>query len=153
MAAPLVRVRRNGRVLDIAARELVPGDIILLEAGSVVPADGRLIESANLRVREASLTGESQPVDKSPQALRDENAPLGDRHNMLFLGTAVTYSNFQYAYWPNIASIKPADAPQVTHHTELERSNLAVGLVADYVTREFNTKRTQRRNSGHNLNG
>ncbi len=91
MAAPMVRVRRNGRVLDITARELVPGDIVLLEAGSIVPADARLIESANLRVQEASLTGESQPVDKSPQALRDENAPLGDRHNMLFLGTAVTY--------------------------------------------------------------
>ncbi|MBC8172118.1 MAG: HAD-IC family P-type ATPase, partial [Anaerolineae bacterium] len=91
MSAPMVRVRRNGRVLDIAARELVPGDIVLLEAGSIVPADARLIESANLRVQEASLTGESQPVDKFPQALNDENAPLGDRHNMLFLGTAVTY--------------------------------------------------------------
>jgi len=91
MAAPMVRVRRNRRVLDIAARELVPGDIVLLEAGSIVPADARLIESANLRVQEASLTGESQPVEKSPQTLHDENAPLGDRHNILFLGTAVTY--------------------------------------------------------------
>jgi Ca2+-transporting ATPase len=91
MAAPMVRVRRNGRVLEIPARELVPGDIVLLEAGNIVPADVRLIEAANLRVQEASLTGESQPVDKSPQALHDENAPLGDRHNMLFLGTAVTY--------------------------------------------------------------
>lgn len=91
MAAPMVRIRRNGRVTDIASRELVPGDIILLEAGSIVPADARLIESANLRVQEASLTGESQPVDKSPQNLSDENAPLGDRHNMLFLGTSVTY--------------------------------------------------------------
>jgi Ca2+-transporting ATPase len=91
MAAPMVRVRRNGRILDIASRELVPGDIILLEAGSIVPADARLIESANLRVQEASLTGESQPVDKSPQVLSDESAPLGDRNNMLFLGTAVSY--------------------------------------------------------------
>lgn len=91
MAAPMVRVRRNGRILEIAALELVPGDIIFVEAGSIVPADARLIESANIRVQEASLTGESQPVDKLPQTLRDEDAPLGDRHNMLFLGTAVTY--------------------------------------------------------------
>lgn len=91
MAAPTVRVKRNNNVLDVPARDLVPGDIVLLEAGSIVPADSRLIESANLRVQEASLTGESQPVDKVPQALRDANAPLGDRHNMLFLGTSVTY--------------------------------------------------------------
>lgn len=91
MAAPMVRLRRDGRVVDAQARELVPGDIVLLEAGSIVPADSRLIESANLRVQEASLTGESQPVDKRPQALQDENAPIGDRSNMLFLGTAVTY--------------------------------------------------------------
>jgi Ca2+-transporting ATPase len=91
MAAPAVRLRRDGRVVDTQARELVPGDIVMLEAGSIIPADSRLIESANLRVQEASLTGESQPVDKLPQALRDENAPLGDRSNMLFLGTAVTY--------------------------------------------------------------
>ena len=91
MAAPLVRVRRGGRVLDIAAREVVPGDIVLLEAGSVVPADGRLVEAANLRVQEASLTGESQPVEKDMLALNDPQAPLGDRHNMVYMGTAVTY--------------------------------------------------------------
>lgn len=91
MAAPMVRVRRDGRVLEIAARELVPGDVILLEAGSIVPADARLLYAASLRVQEASLTGESQPVDKSAQVLDDDNAPIGDRHNMLYVGTAVTY--------------------------------------------------------------
>jgi Ca2+-transporting ATPase len=91
MAAPAVRVRRGARVLDIASRELVPGDVLLLEAGNVVAADARLLESANLRVQEASLTGESQPVDKSPQALTKEDAPLGDRTNMVYMGTAVTY--------------------------------------------------------------
>ncbi len=91
MAAPLVRVRRDGRVLDVPSREIVPGDVVLLEAGSVVPADSRLIESANLRVQEASLTGESQPVEKDPSALGEAEVPLGDRHNMLFMGTAVTY--------------------------------------------------------------
>ncbi|NWF70571.1 MAG: cation-translocating P-type ATPase [Chloroflexi bacterium] len=91
MAAPLVRVRRGSSVLDVQARELVPGDIILLEAGSVVPADSRLYESANLRVQEASLTGESQPVEKDPSTLTEVDAPLGDRHNMLYMGTSVTY--------------------------------------------------------------
>jgi len=91
MAAPMVRVRRSGKVLDIAARDLVPGDIVLLEAGSVIPADSRLYENANLQVQEASLTGESQPVEKSIDTLKDDNAPLGDRHNMLYMGTSVTY--------------------------------------------------------------
>ncbi len=91
MAAPLVRVRRNSKVLDIQARDLVPGDAILLEAGSVVPADARLVESANLRAMEASLTGESQAVEKAPAVLNDENAPLGDRSNMVFMGTSITY--------------------------------------------------------------
>ncbi|MBI5666746.1 MAG: cation-translocating P-type ATPase [Chloroflexi bacterium] len=91
MAAPLVRVRRAGQLADIPARDLVPGDIVLLEAGSVVPADARLVEAANLRVQEASLTGESQPVEKDLAALNDANAPLGDRHNMVYMGTAVTY--------------------------------------------------------------
>jgi len=91
MAAPMVRVRREGRLLDLAARELAPGDIVLLEAGSIVPADSRLIEAANLRVQEASLTGESQPVDKITHALSDPQAPLGDRSNMVYMGTSVTY--------------------------------------------------------------
>ena len=91
MAAPLVRVRRNKNVGDIPARDLTPGDIVLLEAGSIVPADSRLFESANLRVQEASLTGESQPVEKAPGILDDPDKSLGDRTNMLYMGTAVTY--------------------------------------------------------------
>ncbi|MBI1277417.1 MAG: HAD-IC family P-type ATPase [Anaerolineaceae bacterium] len=91
MAAPLVRVRRDRKVLEIASRDLVPGDMVLLEAGSIVPADARITESANLQVQEASLTGESQPVEKSTAALRGEDIPLGDRHNMLYMGTSVTY--------------------------------------------------------------
>ncbi len=91
MAAPLVRVRRNGKVQDIESRVLVPGDVVLLEAGSVVPADSRIIESANLQVQEASLTGESAPVEKSIKTLKEANATLGDRYNMLYMGTSVTY--------------------------------------------------------------
>ncbi|GAB4516316.1 MAG: cation-translocating P-type ATPase [Anaerolineae bacterium] len=91
MAAPAVRVRRNGQLLDIPPADLVPGDVVLLEAGSVIPADGRLVEAANLRIEEASLTGESVAVEKSTRTLTGDNIPLGDRHNMVYMGTAVTY--------------------------------------------------------------
>jgi len=91
MAAPVVKVRRGGRIIQVAARDLVPGDVVILEVGDAIPADARVLESINLRVQEASLTGESVPVEKSVANLEDENLTLGDRTNMLFLGTAVTY--------------------------------------------------------------
>lgn len=83
------RVRRNGKVLEVNASELVPGDIVLLEEGQKVPADVRLAEVKSLRVDEASLTGESQPVSKHEEALSDD-ASLGDQNNMAFSGTFVT---------------------------------------------------------------
>ena len=95
MAVPTVRVRRDGHVLEISARELVPGDILLLEAGNIIPADCRLIESVNLRIEEAALTGESVPVDKDAQFIADSDLPLGDRRNMAFMGTVVTYGRGQ----------------------------------------------------------
>lgn len=92
MAAPVVRVRREGHIVEVESRELVPGDIVLLEAGGAIPADARVIEEANLRVQEAALTGESEPVDKYPGAItKRTEVPLGDRYNMLFKGTNVTY--------------------------------------------------------------
>ena len=91
MAVPKVKVRRDGQVREISARELVPGDLFLLETGGAVPVDGRLLESVNLRVQEAALTGESEAVSKTTAALEGEHLALGDRRNMVFLGTAVTY--------------------------------------------------------------
>ena len=91
MAVPRIKVRRDGQVHEISARELVPGDLFLLETGDAVPVDGRLLESVNLRVQEAALTGESEPVSKHTAALDNENLTLGDRRNMVFLGTAITY--------------------------------------------------------------
>lgn len=91
MATPMVRVHRDGQVQEIAAAELVPGDVMLLEAGNVVPADGRLITSAGLRVQEATLTGESEPVEKTADVLTATEIPLADRLNMVFMGTAATY--------------------------------------------------------------
>ncbi len=90
MAAPRVKVRREGRVEQMEAHRLVPGDIVLLEAGDSIPADARLVEAANLRVQEASLTGESTAVDKVADSLAETNSPIGDRHNMVYMGTAVT---------------------------------------------------------------
>jgi Ca2+-transporting ATPase len=91
MAAPAVRVRRDAEVRDILARALVPGDIVLLEAGNAVPADLRLVESAQLKIQEAALTGESEPVEKTVEPIPDAELPLGDRRNMAYLGTSVTY--------------------------------------------------------------
>lgn len=91
LAVPVVRVRRGGRLEEASARELIPGDIIVLETGNSVPADARLIESVNLRVQEATLTGESESVEKGTAALSAGDLPLGDRRNMVYLGTAATY--------------------------------------------------------------
>ena len=91
LAVPTVRVRRNGQEKEISAKELVPGDVLILEAGNIVPADGRLFEAANLRIEEAALTGESEPVEKDPDRLKGEDIPVADRSNMVFSGTIVTY--------------------------------------------------------------
>jgi len=91
MSQPNVRVRRNGKDTTVEATQLVPGDVLLLEAGNIVPADARVTNAVNLRVQEASLTGESYPVDKSTRTLEDDNLPLGDRINMLYSGTSVAY--------------------------------------------------------------
>jgi P-type Ca2+ transporter type 2C len=90
MLAPRARVRRDGQVSDIDAAALVPGDLVLLEAGDRVPADGRLVAAHALEVDEAALTGESQAVGKWTDALERADLPLGDRFNMLFMNTVVT---------------------------------------------------------------
>jgi P-type Ca2+ transporter type 2C len=91
MARPQVRVKRSGQTREVPAHEIVPGDVVLLEAGSVVPADVRIIESANLRIQESALTGESEPVEKVTEPVEKQDLPLGDRINLGFMGTAVTY--------------------------------------------------------------
>jgi len=89
MSSPRVRVVRDGKMQELAAKELVPGDIMFLEAGVQIPADGRLVEAQNLQVREAALTGEAEAVIKKPSMELTEDAPLGDRLNMVFMGTEV----------------------------------------------------------------
>ena len=91
MSAPHARVIRDGEEKIIDAVDLVPGDIIRLEAGDFIPADARILKSANLKCEESALTGESVPSEKSADEIVLENAPLGDRTNMVFSGCSVTY--------------------------------------------------------------
>jgi Ca2+-transporting ATPase len=91
MSSPVVRVRRDGALREIPARDLVPGDVVLLEAGNIVPADLRLLEVVNLGVMEAALTGESEAVKKQTDAHADDKLPLGDRKNLAFMGTIVAH--------------------------------------------------------------
>ncbi|MEH1966799.1 cation-translocating P-type ATPase [Nostoc sp.] len=89
LTSPLVRVIRDARLVEIAAKELVPGDVMLLEAGMQIAADGRLIEQSNLQVRESALTGEAQSVNKQATLKLPEETDLGDRLNLVFQGTEV----------------------------------------------------------------
>ena len=91
MSSPEARVRRNGSVVHIKSEELVPGDIVLLEAGDVVPADMRLFENASLKIEESALTGESVPVEKELTLIEDKKVGIGDRKNMAFMNSNVTY--------------------------------------------------------------
>jgi magnesium-transporting ATPase (P-type) len=90
LQVPQARVRRSGRVEAVGSPQLVPGDVVLIEAGDLVPADGRIIVSATLEVQEAALTGESAPVAKDRTTLPDPDVALGDRTNLVFQNTDVT---------------------------------------------------------------
>lgn len=94
IAAATSKVLRDGKVMTLKSDELVPGDIVLLEAGDAVPADGRIIESASMKIEEAALTGESVPVNKIVNLLQldgEKDVPLGDRKNMAYMGSTVVY--------------------------------------------------------------
>jgi Ca2+-transporting ATPase len=96
MSVPTVRVRRDGRLQEISARNIVPGDVVVLETGNIVPADGRVTSSVNMRVEEAALTGESEPVEKDQSLIFDEDHALGDRRNMVYSGTLVNYGRGEF---------------------------------------------------------
>jgi Ca2+-transporting ATPase len=91
MAAPMATAIREGAEVEVAARELVAGDLVVLRTGDKVPADGRVVEAINLQAEESALTGESLPVEKHVEALSEADVPVGDRRNMVYAGTAVTY--------------------------------------------------------------
>jgi len=91
LAAPEAKVIRDGHQITVPARELVPGDLVVLETGNYLPADLRLVESVNLRIDEASLTGESVPVEKQAEVLLPAESSLGDRYNCAYMSTIITY--------------------------------------------------------------
>ena len=91
MSSPTCVVRRDGKLIELKAEDLVPGDIVILEEGRTVPADLRLIESINLKTDESSLTGESLPVEKDASIVFSDETPIGDRVNMAFMSTPVVY--------------------------------------------------------------
>ena len=93
MAEPSSLVTRNGKNIELPTIDLVPGDIVLLEAGNTVPSDIRLLENESIKTNEASLTGESNPVDKKTDAIEENDPPLGDRVNMLYKGTQVLHGH------------------------------------------------------------
>ncbi|MGD9569291.1 MAG: cation-translocating P-type ATPase [Sedimentibacter sp.] len=91
LSSPTAMIRRNGRIMEIAAAELVVGDIVILEAGRIIPADLRLIQSINLKIEESALTGESVPVDKDANFISSDEIGIGDRINMAYSSTSVAY--------------------------------------------------------------
>ena len=93
MSKAKTRVRRDGKIIQIESENLVPGDVVLLEAGDSVPADGRLLRTASLKAEEAALTGESVPSEKHEGKLEGTEVPLGDRKNMVYMGSTIVYGH------------------------------------------------------------
>ena len=91
LSSHVAKVIRDGKLVVMPSKELVPGDIVIIETGDYVPADLRIIEATNLKAQEASLTGESVPVEKNTEAISDEKIGIGDRTNMLFSSSLITY--------------------------------------------------------------
>jgi Ca2+-transporting ATPase len=140
MAAPEVRVRRDGEETTIAATDLVPGDVVLLTGGDVVPADARLLEAGNLEVDEAALTGESVPVPKETEPI-DAETPLAERSNMVYKGTNVTRGHAEAVVVETgmdtemgeiATALVGADDPQTPLQRDLDRlaRRLGIGVVA-----------------------
>ena len=138
MTAATCKVLRDGRQKTVKSAELVPGDIVVLEAGDSVPADGRLIEAATLKIEESALTGESVPVDKKTDALtvpdadgRGEKAgsvPLGDRTNMCYMGSSVVYGRGKAVITDTGMSTEMGRIAAVLNQTEDEQTPLQITL-------------------------
>jgi P-type Ca2+ transporter type 2C len=135
LQVPHARVRRSGQVEEIESRELVPGDIVLLEAGDVVPADGRIITSATLEVQEAALTGESAPVPKDSGKLAEGEVSLGDRTNLVFQNTQVTRGTTVIVVTDTGAATQMGQIAGMVTATERKRSPLQREL--DGMTKVF----------------
>lgn len=130
LAAPNALVQRNGQTMQIPAEELVPGDVTLLNAGDLVPADIRLIEAASVRADESTLTGESEPVSKTIEALPNENLMIGDQQNRVFKGSQLSHGRAKgivtntglHTELGKIATLMQREAPRKTPLQERLRS-------------------------------
>ncbi|MBM3182495.1 MAG: cation-translocating P-type ATPase [Chloroflexi bacterium] len=127
MAAPTASVLRGGQEIEIPARELVPGDIILLKTGTGYPADARIVEAVNLRVDEAPLTGESVPVEKAEGPLEGD-ASIGDRKNMVFMGTAAVYGRGKAVVTATGMNTEFGRIATMLQEVEVEQTPLQINL-------------------------
>ncbi len=132
MSSPFSRVRRNGHTVQIKSDEIVPGDIVLLEAGDAVPADMRLIDASSLKIEEASLTGESVPSEKYSEVIakRENDVPLGDRHNMAYMGTSVVYGRGEGVVIGTGMSTEMGKIAEIISKTEDEKTPLQKTLAS-----------------------
>ncbi len=130
LAAPEVRVLRDAGERSMPSRELVRGDVVLVEAGNLIPADCRILRSANLKVREAALTGEAAGVEKNAEALEDRELPLGDRRNMLYMGTVVAYGRGAGVVTATGMASELGNVAALIHQAEPEKTVLQKKLAA-----------------------
>ncbi len=135
LQVPRARVRRHGQVEEIDSTKMVPGDVVLLEAGDVIPADGRIVTSATLEVQEAALTGESAPVPKDRGAVADPETALGDRTDMVFQNTEVTRGTATYVVTATGQSTQIGRIADMVTATKRSRSPLQREL--DSLTKVF----------------
>ena len=127
MSAPTAKVVRDGRVLQVPGRDVVPGDVVVLEAGDSVCADGRLLECASLKCAESALTGESLPVEKELGEIPGD-APLGDRKNMVFSGSFVTYGRAKFLVTGTGMDTEMGKIAALLKSTEEKKTPLQVSL-------------------------
>jgi P-type Ca2+ transporter type 2C len=137
LQVPQARVRRSGRVEEVPSTSLVPGDVVLVEAGDVVPADGRILTSASLEVQEAALTGESAPVSKDRLTLPEGELALGDRTNLVFQNTQVTRGSAAFAVTATGAATQMGQIAGMVTATKRSKSPLQREL--DGMTKVFGT--------------
>ena len=138
MSAAKAKVIRDGNIETLDTTELVPGDVILLAPGTMIPADARLIEAFNLKIDEAPLTGESVPIDKNPNVKVHKDAPIGDRINMIYSGTAVSTGKGKAVITATgmdteigkIADLVSEDSPETPLQKRLEKTGKLLGIGA-----------------------
>ncbi|WP_368490566.1 calcium-translocating P-type ATPase, PMCA-type [Clostridium sp. BJN0013] len=128
LSSPRAKVLRNGIQVEIPSREVVVGDILYLEAGDYVSADGRIIENYSIQVNESSLTGESENVSKTTNTIEEENVPIGDRKNMLFSGSLVTYGRAVMVVTSIGMNTELGNVASLLKNTEEKKTPLQVNL-------------------------